>query len=40
MPLLEILRALNAAFEYWNGKPLDGMGLATATVEVGEEDAD
>lgn len=35
MPLLEILRALNAASLYWNGEPL-GLGLASVTVDMGE----
>ena len=31
MPLLEILRALNAAAIYWTGEPMD-LGAAIATL--------
>lgn len=37
MPLLEILRALNAACEYWNSNAMTGMGVATVVVDMGEE---
>ena len=36
MPLLEVLRALNAACEYWNGNPMLGMGVATVVVGMEE----
>jgi len=39
MPLLDLLRTLNAASLYWTGEPMD-LKAALAVVEMTEEDDD